>query len=164
MIDLLVDIVSKNGNLLLNFPLPNSGELDAEEMKVLEGITEWMAVNSEGIYSSRPWKIYGEGPSTKIKIVEGNFNEDKQNGLTAEDVRFTTRGSTLYAFMMGWPENAVVNALGLNSPQNPGRIRKVELLGHKAELKWKQDGSALKVEMPTEKRSNIGITLKVDFA
>ena len=65
VIDLLVDIVSKNGNLLLNFPLPNSGELDPEEMIVLEGITEWMAVNSEGIYCSRPWKIYGEGPPPK---------------------------------------------------------------------------------------------------
>ena len=92
VIDLLTDIVSKNGNLLLNFPLPNSGELDFEEMKVLEGITAWMAVNSEGIYTSRPWKIYGEGPSTKVKIEAGNFNEDKQKDLTAEDVRFTTKG------------------------------------------------------------------------
>src|ERR1035438_1175888 len=90
---------AKNGNLLLNFPLPNSGQLDLEEMNVLEGITAWMAVNSEGIYASRPWKIYGEGPSTMVKIEAGNFNEDKQKDLTAEDVRFTTRGSTLYAFV-----------------------------------------------------------------
>ena len=62
VIDLLTDIVSKNGNLLLNFPLPNSGELDFEEMEVLEGITAWMQINSEGIYATRPWKIYGEGP------------------------------------------------------------------------------------------------------
>ena len=59
---------------------------------MLEGITEWMAVNSEGIYGSRPWKIYGEGPSTKVKIETGNFNEDKQKDLTAEDVRFTAKG------------------------------------------------------------------------
>jgi alpha-L-fucosidase len=65
VIDLLTDIVSKNGNLLLNFPLPNSGELDFEEMEVLEGITAWMQINSEGIYATRPWKIYGEGPSTQ---------------------------------------------------------------------------------------------------
>jgi alpha-L-fucosidase len=165
VIDLLTDIVSKNGNLLLNFPLPNSGELDYEEMTVLEGITAWMAVNSEGIYSSRPWKIYGEGPSTKIKIEAGNFNEDKQKDLTAEDVRFTTKGSTLYAFVMGWPDKAaVVNALGLASPQAPGRVRNVELLGYKGELKWKQDESALRVEMPGEKISDIGITLKVALA
>ena len=165
VIDLLTDIVSKNGNLLLNFPLPNSGELDYEEMTVLEGITAWMAVNSEGIYSSRPWKIYGEGPSTKVKIEAGNFNEDKQKDLTAEDVRFTTNDSTLYAFVMGWPDkSAVVNALGLASAQVPGRVRKVELLGYKGELKWKQDESSLTVEMPAEKISDIGITLKVALA
>ena len=117
VIDLLTDIVSKNGNLLLNFPLPNSGELDFEEMEVLEGITAWMQVNSEGIYATRPWKIYGEGPSTKVKIAGGNFNEDKQSDLTASDVRFTAKGSTLYAFVMGWPaQEAVVEALGLLEP------------------------------------------------
>jgi alpha-L-fucosidase len=165
VIDMLADIVSKNGNLLLNFPLPNSGELDFEERTVLEGITTWMAVNSEGIYASRPWKIYGDGPSTKVKIEAGNFNEDKRTDFTAEDVRFTTRGSTLYAFVMGWPEKEiVVPALGLASPQNPGKIRKVELLGHKGGLKWKQDEAGLKVEMPEEKISDVGITLKVELA
>ena len=165
VIDLLTDIVSKNGNLLLNFPLPNSGELDFEEMEVLEGITAWMQVNSEGIYATRPWKIYGEGPSTKVKIASGNFNEDKQSDLTASDVRFTAKGSTLYAFVMGWPaQEAVVEALGLSSPQQPGKILKVELLGYKGALDWKQDDAALKVRMPAEKISGIGITLKVALA
>ena len=165
VIDLLVDIVSKNGNLLLNFPLPNSGELDPEEMNVLEGITAWMAVNSEGIHSSRPWKIYGEGPSTKAKIEAGNFNEDKQKDLMAEDIRFTTKGSMIYAFVMGQPEKeAVVNALGLASPQNPGKVARVELLGHGGDLKWKQDESALSVGMPAGKISDIGITLKIEMA
>jgi alpha-L-fucosidase len=165
VIDLLTDIVSKNGNLLLNFPLPNSGELDAEERNVLDGITAWMVVNSDGIYSSRPWKIYGEGPSTKVKIETGNFNEDKQKDFTAEDVRFTVKGSTLYAFVMGWPEKeAIVQALGLASPQAPGRILNVELLGYKSKINWKQDETALRVQMPAEKISGIGITLKVDLA
>jgi len=164
VIDLLTDIVSKNGNLLLNFPLPNSGELDFEEMKVLEGITAWMQVNSEGIFASRPWKLYGEGPSTKTKIETGNFNEDKTNDLTAEDVRFTTKNGKIYAFVMGRPEKeAVVNALGLASPQNLGKIGKVELLGYKGDLQWKQDDSCLKVKMPAEKLSDVGITLKVEL-
>lgn len=165
VIDLLTDIVSKNGNLLLNFPLPNSGELDYEERVVLEGITDWMAINSEGIYSTRPWKIYGEGPSTKVKLETGNFNEDKQKDLTAEDVRFTAKGSTIYAFVLGWPEKeAVVDALGLASPQMPGKILNVELLGSKGRVNWKQDDGALKVEMPAEKISEVGITLKVSMA
>jgi alpha-L-fucosidase len=165
VIDLLADIVSKNGNLLLNFPLPNSGELDYEELVVLDGITKWMAVNSEGIYATRPWKIYGEGPSIKTEIKTGNFNEGKRADFTAEDVRFTTKGSTLYAFVMGWPEKvAVVNALGLASPQAPGKIQRVELLGYRGELKWKQDEAGLKVEMPAEKISDVAITLKVELA
>jgi len=165
VIDLLTDIVSKNGNLLLNFPLPNSGELDFEEMQTLEGITAWMQVNSEGIYASRPWKIYGEGPSTQVKIVTGNFNEDKTNDLTAADVRFTTKGSTLFAFVMGWPEKeAVVNSLGLATAQVPGNIRNVELLGYKGKVNWKQSDTELKVQMPAEKLSDIGITLKVELA
>jgi alpha-L-fucosidase len=165
VVDLLTDIVSKNGNLLLNFPLPNSGELDWEEMETLNGITKWMEVNSEGIYSSRPWKIYGEGPSTQVAIKAGNFNEDKRPDCTAEDVRFTTRGSTLYAFVQGWPKDeAVVKALGLSSPQQPGKIQKVELLGCKCDVQWKQEDAALKVRMPAEKFSDIGITLKVQFS
>jgi alpha-L-fucosidase len=165
VIDLLTDIVSKNGNLLLNFPLPNSGELDLEEMTTLEGITAWMAVNSDGIYGTRPWKIYGEGPSTLVKIETGNFNEDKKKDLTAEDVRFTTKNSAIYAFVMGWPTKAAeVHALGLASAQNPGKVRNVELLGHKGELKWKQDEASLKVEMPEERISDAGITLKVELA
>jgi alpha-L-fucosidase len=165
VIDLLVDIVSKNGNLLLNFPLPNSGELDYEERKVLEGITGWMEVNSEGIYASRPWNIYGEGPSTKVKIEAGNFNEDKQKDLTSDDVRFTAKNSTVYAFVMGTPQKqACICALGLQSSQAPGKILKVEMLGYKGELKWKQDESGLKVEMPAEKISDIGITLKIQTA
>jgi alpha-L-fucosidase len=165
VIDLLTDIVSKNGNLLLNFPLPNSGELDWEEKVTLDGVTKWMEVNSEGIYSSRPWKIYGEGPSTKTKIVTGNFNEDKQKDLTSEDIRFTAKGSTIYAFVMGWPaKELVVNALGLASDQAPGTIRNVALLGYSGKLDWKQDESSLRVRMPAEKLSDIGITLKVDLA
>jgi len=165
VIDLLTDIVSKNGNLLLNFPLPNSGELDWEEAQVLDGITKWMDVNSEGIYASRPWKIYGEGPSTQVAIKAGGFNEDKRGDFTSEDVRFTTKGTTLYAFVQGWPgKEAVVKALGSDSPQQPGRIQNVSLLGVKGSVKWAQEAGALRVQMPAEKLSDIGITLKVELA
>ena len=105
VIDLLVDIVSKNGNLLLNFPLPNSGELDFAERQILEGITQWMSINSEGIYSTRPWKIFGEGPSTKAIVAstgkQFDPNENKKTDLIASDIRFTTKGTTIYAFVQG---------------------------------------------------------------
>jgi alpha-L-fucosidase len=165
VIDLLVDIVSKNGNLLLNFPLPNSGELDGEEMKVLEGITAWMAVNSEGIYGSRPWKIYGAGPSTEVVVPQTGFNESKQPGLTAEDVRFTTKGKFLYAYVMGAPTgDFVIKSLAANSPQEPGKILNVQLLGHQDKLRWKQDKQGLQVRMPAANLSDIGVTFKVTLA
>jgi alpha-L-fucosidase len=114
VIDMLVDIVSRNGNLLLNFPLPNSGALDPAELKILDEITRWMAVNSEGIYSTRPWKIFGDGPGTKTAAVPGQrFNENNRKDLTAEDFRFTTKGNALYAFIMGWPEGGQRSAARL---------------------------------------------------
>ena len=165
--DLIRPLIMKGDmpNLLLNFPLPSSGELDFEEMETLNGITKWMEVNSEGIYSSRPWKIYGEGPSTEVAIKAGNFNEDKRHDFTAEDVRFTTKGNTLYAFVQGCPKDeAVVKALGLASPQQPGKIQKVEVLGYNGNVTWKQEDAALKVQMPAEKLSDIGLTLKVQLS
>jgi alpha-L-fucosidase len=165
VIDLLVDIVSKNGNLLLNFPLPNSGELDAEESKVLEGITTWMAVNSEGIYGSRPWKIYGAGPSTEVAVSQTGFNESKQPGLTAEDVRFTSKGKILYAYVMGPPTaDMVIKPLGQKSPQEPGKILNVQLLGSQEKLHWKQDHQGLKVKKPGAGMSDIGVTFKITLA
>ena len=89
----------------------------------------------------------------------------RQSDFTAEDVRFTAKGTTVYAFVQGWPEEeAVVKALGLASPQQPGKILKVELLGNKGDVNWKQEDGALKVQMPAEKLSDIGITLKVELA
>jgi len=165
VIDMLVDIVSQNGNLLLNFPLPNRGQLDPDELKVLAGITDWMTVNSEGIYGTRPWKIYGEGPSTHSEKPGGGFNENKRQPLTVDDVRFTTKGDRLYAFVMGWPEKeAVVQALGTASPQSPGKIGNVELLGHQGRLTWTQEATGLRVELPAEKPSDYAVTLKVTFA
>ena len=167
VIDLLVDIVSKNGNLLLNFPLPGSGELDREELKVLEGITAWMQVNSEGIFHTRPWKIHGEGPAMKVVVANNGFNEGKQPDLTAQDIRFTTKGKTLFAFLQGWPQGPViVYALGTSSRQNPAKITAVQMLGRAENLQFTQAADGLRVSLPVEKpaAADIGITLKVSFA
>jgi alpha-L-fucosidase len=166
VIDLLVDIVSKNGNLLLNFPLPASGELDSEERVVLSGITDWMKRNSEGIYGSRPWKIYGEGPSTLVKPAAG-MNEDKQPDLTAQDIRFTTKGGHIYAFIQGWPQgDFVVRALGRASAQNPGRIASVDMLGYDRPLHFKQEDATLRVTAPSirPENSTIGVTLRIHMS
>ena len=166
VIDMLCDIVSRNGNLMLNFPLPNSGELDSQELKVLDEITRWMAVNGEGIYSTRPWKIFGDGPGTKPAAKPDlRFNENARKDFTAEDVRYTTKGDALYAFVMGWPgKQASIPSLAQGGENSVARIRQVELLGHQGKLQWTQDAKTLKVEMPEEKPSDHAVTLKIAFA
>ena len=169
VIDLLVDIISKNGNLLLNFPLPASGVLDPAEMRVLEGITGWMAVNGEGVFATRPWKISGEGPSMQVPVAGTGFNEDKQPDLGPKDLRFTAKGEYLYLFVQGWPEAqgaVIVQALGMNSPQKPGRVTDVRLLGHGERLRFTQTSGALNVTLPAAQPASaaIGFALRVSFA
>ena len=150
---------------MLNFPLPNSGELDGQELKILEEITRWMAVNSEGIYSTRPWKIFGEGPVASAPQTGGRgprFNEAARRDFTAEEVRFTTKGKTLYAFLMGWPEKqAVIKALSTKSDSAPFKVVGVELLGFKDKVQWTQDENGLTVQMPQQKPGDHAIALKV---
>jgi len=164
VIDMLVDIVSRNGNLMLNFPLPNSGMLDDQELKILDEITRWMVVNSEGIYATRPWKILGDGPvATAPPSGRGaRFNEAGRRDLTAEEVRFTTKDNTLYAFVMGWPqEQVVIKPLATTSAVAQTRIKNVELLGFKGKVKWTQDEKGLAVELPEQKPCDHAIALKI---
>ena len=127
MIQRLCDIVSKNGNLLLSIPVRGDGTIDSEEEKIVAGITRWMARNGEAaIYGSRPWRIYGDGPT---RIGAGQMNEGKTGAFTAEDVRFTTKDGKLFMAMLRWPEGPVtVPALGTRAL--PGAtIERVRLVG-----------------------------------
>lgn len=165
VIDMLVDIVSRNGNLMLNFPLPASGALDLEEMNVLAGITNWMAVNSEAIHATRPWKIYGEGPGSQKPEKSSSFNESTRKDLTAADVRFTTKGSTVYAFVMGWPDfDVVIAPLGSNNQYRVGKIQNVELLGFDGKLQWSQTDSGLHIRVPEQKPCDYAVAFKITGA
>ena len=164
VIDMLADIVSRNGNLMLNFPLPNSGKLDDQELKILDEITRWMAVNSEGIYGTRPWKTFGDGPvaSAPPSGRGARFNEAGRRDFTADEVRFTTKGSTLYAFVMGWPEKqAVIKPLATTSSGAQVKVKNVDLLGFKGKVKWTQDEKGLTVQMPEQKPCDHAITLRI---
>jgi len=165
IIDMLVDIVSRNGRLLLNFPLPARGMLDLEELNVLSEITKWMSVNSQAIHGSRPWKIFGEGPATETVSESAAFNEKNRKDLTAADVRFTTKSDTLYAFVMGWPEfRTIIRPLATDTALRVGKIQNVELLGYDGKLDWSQDSSGLKVMMPAQKPCDYAIAFKVTGA
>ncbi len=158
IVDLLVDIVSRNGNLMLNFPLPGSGMLDDAELKILSEITKWMAVNGEAIHATRPWTTFGDGPVTReLAAAAGKFSESKRKDLSPDDYRFTTRGRTLYAFVMGWPgKQAVIPPLGAG-----GKIEHVELLGYGGKLKWTRDDAGLKIELPAERPCDYAIAFKI---
>ncbi len=157
VIDMLVDIVSRNGNLLLNFPLPSNGMLDPQELAILGEITKWIAVNGEAIYGTRPWKTHGDGPAIAAAEAArraasdhhsaGAFNESGRKPLTAADIRFTRKGATVYAFAMGKPEGTVtIPALALGGPYSAGKARNVEMLGTDRKLVWTQDASSLTIE------------------
>jgi alpha-L-fucosidase len=155
IVDMLVDIVSRNGNLLLNFPLPGSGALDPQESQILASITEWMHVNGEGIHGTRPWTVYGEGPSLSSPGTASAFNEKNRKDLTAEEIRFTSKGNHLYVFVMGWPSaDSVVRSI-------TQKVQNVELLGHRGKLKWSQDQAGLRVAMPAEKPCDFAVALKL---
>ena len=135
---------------------------------MLSGISDWMAVNREGIYGTRPWKVYGEGPSvlqTVDRQSNKGFNEKGRKYLTAQDIRFTAKGDTIYAFIMGWPgKEVLIKPLAANSSPLARKVQMLELLGHEGKLNWTQDESALKVQMPNDKPCDYAVTLKIALA
>jgi len=170
VMQMLADIVSKNGNLLLSVPVRADGTIDDKEIAVVEGIAAWMDINREAIFDTRPFVVCGEGPSLnkETMIKAGNFNEGKQK-YSAADIRFTTtpattiNPSTLYAIAMDWPEDGkiAVKTLAKGSPQYPGEIASVELLGAKAPVKWERGQEGLVVTVGTVRPCQGPCVLKI---
>jgi alpha-L-fucosidase len=150
IVPFLVDIVSKNGNLLLSIPLPGHGEPDSDEIAFLSEVADWQQVNSEAIKGTRPWTIYGEGPSTEVRDVPSY--QLSRIKFDHTDIRFTTKGETLYAIALGWPPNGklLIKSLAVNSSNYPHQIKKIELLGSKSDLKWNRSGRGLEIQVPSE--------------
>jgi alpha-L-fucosidase len=156
-----VDIVSKNGNLSLNVGPKPDGTIPEQAVEVLRAIGRWMDVNGEAIHGTRPWKIYGEGPTN---LASGSFGEDnlKEMKFTPMDIRFTAKGDVIYAIFMAWPEHeARIKALGKNSKNAQARIADVSLLGNNAKLEWHQEADALTVQTPSEKPCDYVYVFKI---
>lgn len=158
---MLVDIVSKNGNLLLNIPVRGDGSIDNKEIAILEEIAAWMEVNKESIFGTRPWKIYGEGPSVEaVNALNGpGFNEGNV-GFTGKDIRFNQKGNVLYATILGVPEGQIIlKSLGKTSPAST--IRKIEVLGSSEKLSWKQQTDSLVINPIQNIPNKMAVVLKI---
>ena len=142
----LIDIVSKNGNLMLDIPVTGDGVIDSDERAFLEAIATWIPKHGEAIYGTRPFAVFGEGPPD---VATGSFNERNQRPYTAEDIRFTRKGETVYAFAFVWPTTGkyLIKTLAKGSSALPRPIQRVELIGG-GPVKFAQDATGLTLTLP----------------
>jgi alpha-L-fucosidase len=165
VINQLVDVVSKNGNMLLNIPVRGDGSIDELELVIVQDIGRWIKLNGEAIFATRPWKIFGEGPSlANAKPLTGQgFNEGAARNFTSEDIRFTEKGDVLYATFFGWPESGkvVIKSLASGNDLYGKRIQEVQLLGMEAPLRFTRDEKGLQVTLPENKVGDYAYVLKV---
>lgn len=160
LIQTLIDVVAKNGNLLLNVGPKADGTIPDEAKTVLLGMGAWLKVNGEAIYDTRPWKYYGEG--TTYTVV-GEKRETPTQTWTSEDIRFTAKGDTLYAIGMEWPKDGhvVLKTLYAGTPYLDRAPRKIELVGSNAAIDWKQTDKGLIVTLPAGGGSNMPYVLRI---
>ena len=165
VVKMLVNIVSKNGNLMLNIPVRGDGTIDSDEVAFLKGMAAWMKVNGDGIFATRPWKVYGEGPKG---VSSGMFNEGRQR-FGANDIRFTQTkdGKTLYAFFLGWPQDGklTIRTLGTGAADKPAlldqAIASLTLLGSPEKVVWTRDADGLHVTLPANPPCRDAYALKL---
>ncbi|MBC6612012.1 alpha-L-fucosidase [Hymenobacter sp. BT507] len=165
VIHTLIDVVSKNGNLLLSVPMRGNGTIDEQERAIVEGIAAWMQVNGESIYGTRPWKVFGEGPAQEnaAALSAQGFNEGKGKPFGAEDIRYVTKGKVLYATALGWPTagRLLLKSLATGGPHYQGKVKRVELLGAPGKLRFERTQEGLAVALPAQKPNAIAYALKI---
>jgi len=147
----MADTVSKNGTFILNIPGRPDGTIDSKEVRILEEIGAWMKVNSEAIYATRPWTIFGEGPVT---IKEGSFQGNSIQQASAKDIRYTRNkaGTVVYAIALGWPDSELeLRSLGTSAATKPGRVQYIEYLGGQDRVKWTQTDTSLRIGPPRKR-------------
>jgi alpha-L-fucosidase len=155
LVDYLADIVSKGGNLLINIGPKADGTIPEVMQDRLKGIGNWLSINGEAIYGTRPWSIYGEGP-TKEEV--GSWGRtDGEYQFKAGNVRFSRKGNFLYVILLEWPGNEII----LNSLKDIN-INKISMLGSDETITWKQTDQGLCVYLPANPVSPYANTLKIE--
>lgn len=151
VIQMLIDIVSKNGNLLLDVVQTPEGDIGETQTQILESIAEWMQDNGEAIFGTRPWKIYGEGPSITEAQEKGQFHGIKDvRSYKQGDLRFTAKGKTIYAFCMEKPEGDIhISSLALKTATGH-KVSSISLLGSKEKIKWTQNNDEIVIQRPAQ--------------
>lgn len=185
VIEMMTDIISKNGNLLLNVELLPDGTIPPDHKVILDDIGEWVNLNSEAIYVSSPWKTYGDNLNSYLKVLEAkgadetdlealkkqaeteHFNERtiESPEYGPEEVRFTTRGDNLYVFVLN-PEEGMIElpALGLDSEYSPGKIISVKMLGSPEDIKFSQGRYGFRLHVPGDRPNEYTTVFKVKGA
>jgi alpha-L-fucosidase len=156
----LIDIVSKNGNLLLNFGPRSDGTIPEEVQQVLLSVGAWLSVNGEAIYGTRPWRIYGEGPT---KVAAGSFHDTDTANYTAEDFRFTAKGDVLFAVGLAWPASGEAVIRSLATTAGSEAVRDVLLLGGDRKMQFEQRADGLHVQLPEQPPGRYAYVLRVSF-
>jgi alpha-L-fucosidase len=155
----LVDVVSKNGNLLMNIGPRSDGTIPDEVQQVLLAVGGWLKVNGDAIYGTRPWVSYGEGPT---KVAAGSFQDTKTQEYTAEDFRFTTKGNNLYAIELAWPSGKEAVIHSLNEGALKGKqIRSVALLGSDARLTYDLRADGLHIALPAQPKEGYAYAFQI---
>lgn len=157
----LIDIVSKNGCLLLNVGPKPDGTIPSAEVRILREIGHWLKINGEGIYGTRPWKMFGEGPTT---VGEGAFTDTKRPPFTPADFRFTTKGKTIYAHGLGAAggRRCAITAFAQNLRLLLDPVKQVTLLGDPQPLRFVQLADRLEVELPAKLPSEHAFVLRIE--
>ena len=161
----LVDIVSKNGRLLLNVGPKADGTFSEEDTKILKEIGAWLKVNGEAIYDTKVWRTYGEGPT---KIVEGQFADGIKKNFTSEDFRFTTAHGYLYAIALKCSEDGsyCVRSFGEQDASRQanfhGIVKEVKVIGFEETPEWNRDGKGLHIITKVKSTKPIVFRITID--
>lgn len=165
LIDILIDIISKNGCMLLNVGPRADGSITPEAKQILAEMGDWLKVNGEGVFATRAWKVFGEGPTRLGK--GGGFSEKHDFHYTANDIRFTQSkdAKTVFAFLLDWPKNKTktISSFTADNGMSAAQIKKISLLGSTETIKFNDTQNGLQLSLPEQQPCKNAYCLKFEL-